>query len=230
MDVGDKIPVQTQAGNYIVDQFPLAYIVDADGDPIVGSPFEMTPNEVGYYENTTALMPDSPWVAIDIISYSDAEHTEISQALGGDNYVVYLTSTGGSSFPPTSNIVAVVEPDGCSQAPIQDTIVKGSDRTLTVRLVENSGGEPFSLADWTEIVFRFRNADGSVLEISTEDAGSPVQVVSEGAGRILCVLTGAQTEDLAARIPAPFSIVVTKDDVITVVNVPSQLAIEDQEI
>ena len=234
MQIGDAIPVTTQMANYSIDQYPVAVIRDINGDEIPGSPVNLVPEDEtgGYVGEDEVSMPDSAWVRVNIVVYADEEHTEISSMNGGTNYQVYLTATesSGSGIQNASNIVGVVDADGCSDFPVQDTVIQGSDRTLTARLIQSANGVPYSLSGVTEIEFRFRNADGSVLSLKLTDDDSPVTIVSAVAGQMACVLTAEQTALLAPRIPAPFTIVVTKPSGIAVVNIPTQLAVEEQDV
>lgn len=234
MQVGDKIPLQVQYAGYVTEDpvYPLAYVKDADGNDLADSPFELEEeDESGFYVNRDAIMPDSAWVSVDIKFYDDSEHEVLSSVAGGTDYVVYLdTPSSGPSIPPSFNVVAAVESEGCSQSVIQDTIVKGSNRTLAVRLLESPNGAPFDLTGYTLIEFRFRKEDGSVLSIKTNDSGAPVRVISAAAGKLVCILSAVQTALLAARIPAPFSIVITNPIAVTVVNVSTQVAVEDQDV
>lgn len=234
MQIGDKIPVTTQMANYSIDQFPVAVLRDINGDEIPGSPVNLVPEDEtgGYNGEDDVFMPDSAWVRVNIVVYADEEHTELSSINGGENYQVYLTAVeeSGGGLQNASNIVAVVEPDACSEYPIQDTIIMGSDRTLTVRLIQNANGVPYDLSGATEIEFRFRNADGTVLSLKDTDDDTPVEVINAVAGQLACSVTAEQTALLAPRIPAPFTIKVTKPSGIAVINVLTQLAIEEAAI
>jgi hypothetical protein len=233
MQAGDIIPLKTQVATYDDTLFPLATVYDADGVEITDSPFALDAvDDSGYYSSQEAVMPDSPWVAVDIKFYTDSDHTTLSDEIGGTDYLVYLTSSsGGTSLPPTSNMVGVVDGAGCpGSSVIEDVITRGSARTLTMRIVEEISGEPFSLSGATLLECRFLNADGTVLSVKSSDAGSPVEVVSAGAGKMLCVLTASQTALLAVRTPSPFSVKITKSSGVTVVNFPTQLSVQQQDV
>lgn len=231
MEVGDKIPVVVQLGDYDDSQFPLATIFDADGNEIDGSPFTLdADDDTGGYSNTEAIMPDSPWVRVTVIIYSDIDHTELSDSAGGSAYEVYLTgASAGGSLPTASAITGIIESDVCNPTLIEDTIIQGSDKTLTVRLVQDIDGNPFSLNGASVLEFRFRNTDGTILSLKSTDDDEPVQIVSAAGGKLLCVLTAAETELLAPLIPSPFTIKVTQSIGITIANLSTQLAVEEQE-
>jgi hypothetical protein len=91
-------------------------------------------------------------------------------------------------------------------------------------------GDPFSLTDASQITFKFRKTDGTILTLNLTDGGAPVQIVNAAAGKVLCKITAVQSALLAARIPAPFSIIITATAGKTVVNVSTQLAIVDEEV
>lgn len=232
LSVGDFIPLSYKAADYSDDQFVRAFVTDEDGDPITGSPFDLTPNATGQYVNTEGVMPNKSSIFVEYNAYSDSGYTTLSERLGGsDDTFSLLPSVSSSGLPPATDIVAYVQADECSQSPIQTTIVQGSDRALFVRLVEEAGGNPFSLGDATLVEFRFRNADGTILSLKTTDSGAPVAIVSPAtAGRVRCTLTAAQTLLLAPRTPAPFTIVVTLSSGKTIINVPTQLAIVEQDV
>ncbi len=231
MNAGDKIPVQTQLADYNDAQYPLATVTDADGTEISGSPFPLTPvDSTGFYNNIDAIMPDSPWVSVVIKTYQDSGHTSLSDSEGGTDYNVYLTgSSSGGSLPTSSAITGLIETDTCEPGPIQDTVIKGSDRTLTVRLVQDIDGNPFNLNGASLIEFRFRNADGTILSLKSTGVGNPVQIVSAAGGKLLCILTAAQTLLLASLIPSPFTIKVTQSAGLTLANLPTQLAVVEQD-
>ncbi len=234
MQAGDVIPVTYTASNYDDSQFPRATITDAEGNEIATSPVNLVAvGTKGFYRSLEAIFPaEQPWVDVFVEVFSDSGHTVQSTSLGATDYAVYATGGGSSStLPSIFNVVGIVDGQGCAELPIQDVIVQNSDRTITVRLVEGvETGEPFDLTGNTLIEFRFRNTDGTVLSITSDDEGAPVQVVSARAGKLLCVLTAEQTAALLAQAPSPFVIIVTKVEGVTVVNLPTQLAVEEQDI
>lgn len=226
--VQTKIPVLYQAADYDSDQFPVATIVDENGDEIDGSPVNLASvDDSGLYlANNVAMPASAPRVSINTAVYSDEGHTTLSDE-GGTNEQFYAVDPG---FPPAGVVIGMVEQDLCSPFPRQDTIIQGSDRTISVRLIQETNGEPFDLSGATLLEFRFRNADGSVLSLKSTDAGSPVQVISATLGKLLCVLTAAQTVLLKPLNPSPFSIKVTQPEGVTIVNLPTQLAVEAEAI
>ena len=233
MQIGDPIPLFYQLTDYSTGQFVRAFVVNAAGATVAGSPANLTSaDSSGLYKNTGLVMPNTPWVHAKYAVYTDGTYTVLSSGEGGGDQTIYLDSGGGGTtvLPPASNIVGQIESDGCSFFPIQDTITQGSDRTLTVRLIQDDSGDPFDLTGYTLISFRFRNADGSVLVLSSTDIGSPVQVLSATGGKMLCLLTSDQTMLLNTQTPSPFSIVVTQPAGITVCNLPTQLSVQQQDV
>lgn len=234
MIIGDKIPVSTQRANYSDDEYPVAYIYDIDGEEIPGSPvnLEARGDEGEFVGADPVYMPDSPYVDVYIRTYVDEAHTVLSSQNGGENYRVFLTAVeaSGGGVQNAAQIIAVVEPGECSDFPIQDTIIQGSDRTLVIRLIQNGLGVPYDLSGVTEIEFRFRNADGTVLSLKLSDEEDPVDILNAVAGMLSVSLTAEQTLELAPRTPAPFTIKVTKPSGIAVINVPTQVAVEEQDV
>lgn len=232
MNVGDSLPIFVQMNDYSTGRFVRAFVRNASGNPIVGSPVNLSAiDSSGGYGDSSLVMPNTPWVYAIYLVYTDGTYTVLSSVEGGSSETFFLSANVVTpNFPPTSNIIGVVDSESCNPLPIQDTITQGSDRTLTVRLVESLSGNPFDLTGATLIEFRFRRTDGTILSVKTTDAGPPVEVISAEAGKLLCLLTAAQTLLLSPTIPAPFSIVVTQPVAVTVVNLPTQIAVEEQDV
>lgn len=228
LEIGDALPLFCQLATYDPDKFPQAVVLDATGTPIDDSPFDLVADDAtGGYRNVAGIMTASPWLEVQYLVYDDSDHTELSDTDGGDSEAFFLTSAPIRQFPPTSNIVAFVKPDNCSEGPIEDTIVQGSKRILLIRLADDVGGSPFDLTDATAIVFRIRKTDGSILSVSLSDS---IEVVNAGGGQIAVTLSAAQTALLAPAVPAPATIKVTIDAGVTVINLPTQLAVEEAEV
>lgn len=228
--VGQPIPVHYQAANYDSTQFPRAVLMMANGNPHPDSPVDLeAANDTGLYLPAEPVaMPNTPWVLATICVYADSDHEELSTSLGADDQTYELTPESNAGAVP-SYIQAFLEPDSCNPGIIQDTIIQGSDRTLTVRLVD-AQNIPFDLEGATEIEFKFRKENGTALSLKLTDVGNPVVIINALSGIVECTLTAAQTLLLAARTPAPFSIVVTQPVGTTVINVATQLSIEPQEV
>lgn len=228
---GDVIPLFCQLANYDATKYVRAFVQDASGAPIAGSPFALVADgATGSYRNVAAIMPVTPWVEAKYAVYDDAGFTTLSGASGGDSEVLFLTTAinpAASSQPQTSNIVGFVDPDSCNDSPIEDTIVQGSTRLLAIRLASALGGNPFNLTGASAIEFRMRKTDGSILSVSLLDF---VIIVNAGGGQITVTLSAAQTALLAAGVPAPATIKVTLAGKVTVVNLSTQLAVEEAEI
>lgn len=228
MKIGEAIPLFLQMADYATGQFVKAFVQDADGEAIDGSPVELEEDDdSGLYKNVDLVMPNSPWIVAKYAVYTDDTYETLSESEGGNTDTFFLDTV----FPSSFNVVGIIDGEECSPLPIQDTIIKGSDRTITVRLVEKEPtGQPFDLYDVTLIEFRFRKSDGTVLSVKSSDSGTPVQVVSAEGGKILCILTKTQTASLFASTPSAFSIIVTQAGSDTVINLPTQLAVEEKDI
>lgn len=75
------------------------------------------------------------------------------------------------------------------------TIVKGADEIVTVRLVEESTGEPYDLSAADEITARFLKSDGTALEKTMGD-GEIAFVGNAVLGKITITLTDTDTSGL----------------------------------
>lgn len=233
VQVGGVLPLFTQLASYgeTLPQYVRAFVEDPSGNPISGSPFALTAvGSTGKFRNVAAVMPNQPWIYATYLVYDDAGFTTLSSANGASSEIFWRAIDPSETpyLPPTSNIVAFVgEGEPCVRGPVEDTIVQGAARLLTIRLAQSIGGAPLDLTDATEIVFRMRNDDGSILEVSLDDT---LQIASAGGGQIVVGLSAAQTLALAPAIPAPATIVVTIDAQDTVINLPTQLAVEEAAI
>lgn len=228
MRVGDALPLFDQFGDYMEGLFVKAYVQDPSGNPITGSPVVMADIGSGGYRNTTLLMPNVPWVWAQYLVYTDGTYTTLSNLEGGNDQI--FERSDSNIFPQSSNVTGVVEGEGCAPFPIQDVVVQGSDRTIMVRLILNALGDPLDISDATLLEFRFRNTDGTVLSLKSTDIGNPVQIVSGAAGKLLCTLTAVQTALLKVQSPSPFTIKVTLPSGVIAINLPTQLAVDEQEV
>lgn len=229
--IGDTLPLYAQLATYDASKFVRAIVTDSNGDEIADSPFDLLPVGIlGNYRSLDGLMPARPWLNVKYLVYSDEDYTTLDTANGGSNESFYTDFSPSvvPYIPPISNIVAFVDGDGCSMfSAVEDTIVQGSARTLLIRLASDVGGAPFNIENASEVEFRMRNTDGSVF--STGLTGG-VQVVNAGGGQIAVILSGAQTVLLAAAIPSPATIKVTINSKVTVINLPTQIAVEEAEV
>lgn len=229
MNIGDTLPLFVQLGDYSAGQFVRAFVSDANGAPLPTSPVNLiAADATGNYKNLSLSMPNTPWVYAKFAVYTDNTYTTLSPSEGGNDSTFYLSNF----VPPYSNIVGVIDGDQCNDQgqTLQDVILKGSDRVLTVRLtLQTLNGSPFDLTGTTLVEFRFRNADNTVLSLKSTDVGAPVNVVVPAAGRLTCKISATQSLLLAALAPSPFTIIVTKGTV-TVVNMPTQLGVEQQDV
>lgn len=233
LNVGDILPLYNQLGDYNASKYVRAFVTDPDGAAIAGSPFNLLPSgSLGLYKNVSGLMPNKPWVFAQYIVYDDAGYTQVSTSEGAACDTFYRNTESDIFLPVTSNIVAFVDSDDCSKSPIEDTIVQGCTRLLTIRLATSPGGQPFPLvaADIEDIEFRMRNIDGTILSVKMSDAGSPITIVNEGAGQITVELTSDQTLELAPASPAPATLRIESESGVTVVNIASQIAVEETAV
>lgn len=228
MQVGDILPLYLQTPDYNNSVYVQATLRDQNNDVILGSPVNLSLLANGYYVNNSLFFPaGTQYVTAQYLVYSDSGHTELSGSEGAWAQTFKL-SDSIPNFPP-GNVVGIENAEGCENGPIQDTIVIGSDHTLSLRLVDNDGN-PFDLTEASNIQFRFLNADGSVLALNLTDMSAPIRVVSAPAGTLICIITAAQSALLATNIPAPFSIVIVQSSGTTIVNISDQLAIEDANV
>lgn len=231
LNVGDSIPLFNQLATYDATKYVRAYVQDPSGNPISGSPFNLSADGAnGLYKNVSGVMPNVPWILAQYLVFSDSGYTTLDWANGGNSEVFTRNlSLSAIYYPPTSNIVAFVEDQGCSPGgPIQDTIVQGAARSLTVRLEAEVNGYAFNLTGATEIEFRMRNTDGSVLSLTLSD--EEIEILNAGGGQFVVAVTAVQSAALAAAIPAPATVKVIIDGQVTVVNMPFQLAVVEPEI
>jgi len=222
MKTGDAIPLYLQLATYETGKYPRAFVRDDTGAEIAGSPVDLAAvDALGLYSDASLLFPATRYVTAQFVVYDDSDHTVVSGSDGGSAQTFFQDPAPGTS-PPTSNIVGnldalyPVPPDNG----VQDIVVKGSDRTLLIRLVTGDNDEPFDLTQTTSIACHFINADGSVLAV----AGA---VVLAAAGKMSVGLTAAQTANLLAMTPVPFTAILTTTGGVIAVNFPNQLAVQD---
>lgn len=227
-EAGDPIPLYNQLAFYDDSKYVRAFVTTPAGTAIAGSPFPLFADGVtGKYKNLFGQMPSEPWVRVQYLVYNDAPYSVLSGADGGSSETIYTTEAGAAAEIPPSNIVAHVSGDCCDElGVIEDKIVQGEDKTLLIRLA-GKDGSPFNLKDATGIEFRIRNIDGTVLSV---DLDSTVVIENEGGGQISVALSATQTALLAPALPAPATIKVTIASKITLVNLSTQLAVEEVEV
>lgn len=227
--VGDPIPALLQLFDYANDKFPVAVIRNAGGTPLSGSPLTLPLIADGLYGAISINMPNTPFVSVQYFVYTDSGHTTLDESYSADT-AIYTRETGGgggSGAVVASNIIGVINGDGCRQTGIQDTLVKGSDRVLAVRLVaQHPNGEPFDIALAESITARFLNDDRTVLEIT----GAAITVTVPAAGKMEIELTAVQTALLMAGSPQAFTLIVEMPTGPIVINLPYQLAIVDDSV
>lgn len=231
MQVGATLPIYAQLASYDTTKYLRAVLRDPSNVTLATANLTHIAN--GYYFNTALTMPNQPYVTAQILVYEDSGFTQLSPTEGGLDMIFYrdAASEGGSSGPATSAIVGVIDGDEQLDTGVEDVIVKGSDRTLAVRLVRNDNGEPMDLSTVSAVEFRLPLKAGSTaLSVKSTDSGTPVTVTVPAAGKVECKLTAAQTALLKAQTPSPFAIVLTFNDGTKLYcNLKYQLGVEDPE-
>lgn len=230
LQTGDVVPLYNQLATYDPTKFVRAFVQNAAGVPISGSPFALAAvGTKGLYRNLTAVMPAFPWVHVKYAVYDDSGFTILSGANGGgaDSFYSNTAIPPFSLLPKTSNIVAFVDGDDCCTGPIEDTIIQGSSRVLLIRLADVDGN-PFDLTSESAIEFRMRKSDGTILSL-TQLLGD-ITIVNAGGGQIAVELSSAETLALAPGIPSPATIKVTIGSNVTVINLTTQLSVESAQI
>ena len=233
LGLAQPIPCYSQLFDYADDKFVRAVVRDGAGDELAGSPVDLELVGDGLYRNVSLVMPQTAQVSVQYFVYSDAGYTIIDESYAGEVDVFTLQeggSSGGGAYA-TSNIVGIIDDGGqsCKQTGVQDTLVKGSQRALTLRLVQQApNGEPYDLTGYTEIEARFLNEDRTTLTLSTQDGS--ITVVSATVGKIAIVITAVQSALLMPGTPMAFTIVVTKALGPVAINLPYQLAIVDEAV
>lgn len=232
LGLAQPIPCYSQLFDYADDKFVRAVVRDGAGDELSGSPVDLELVANGLYRNVDLVMPQTAQVSVQYFVYSDAGYTVLDESYAGEIDIFTLQEGGNSagSAYATSNIVGIVDGgQGCKQTGVQDTLVKGSQRAITLRLVQEApNGEPYDLTGYTEIEARFLNEDRTTLTLSTQDGS--VVVVSNTVGKLALVITAVQSALLMPGTPMPFTIVVTKTLGPVAINLPYQLAIVDEAV
>jgi len=230
LGVGEPIPCYLQLFDYANDKFPRAVVRNGAGVELEGSPVDLELVADGLYRNVDLNMPDTAQVSVQYFTYTDAGHTVLDQSYSGTADVFTRQSGGGSSATPvSSNIVGVIDGEGCKQTGVQDTLVKGSGRVLAIRLVSQfPNGEPFNLTGFTKIEAKFLNEDRTVLTLSTDD--DEITVTLAAAGKLTVAITKEQSALLMPGSPIPFTMVVTMPLGPVALNFPYQLQILDEAV
>jgi DNA-binding protein len=97
--VGAQIPIQLQLFDGATGKFPRANVRDATGAAISGSPFDLTHIADGQYANTAAVMPNTPFVTVQMIVYSDAGRTIVDT---GYSYAIDTFTLDNSALASTA--------------------------------------------------------------------------------------------------------------------------------
>lgn len=230
--ISDPIPCQVQLYDGDDEKFPVAIVTGPDDQEIGEVDLELV--ETGLYKNFSLFMPNYPSVIAQYLVYDDEEHTTLSEKYQITSEVFELIpASGSSSGASTTAMIGILDSQGCpanncEPTAIEDTVVKGSDRVLTARLVRSDNGEPFDISGFTQIEFKFLNADDTVLSVKYDDDSTPIVVLSNGAGKMTCALTSTQTDALLAGTPAPFEVVVTIGTDKNICQMGTQLAIVER--
>lgn len=236
MKIGNKIPLMLQLFNNESAKFVRAFVRNDANVAISGSPFTLTHLSLGLYSNLSALFPATTFVTVQYVIYDDAGFTTLSEGyeITQETFTIDPDVNSDRSLNAIEGNLDSGELGGfmencCNSGnSFQDKVVKGSDRTITVRIVMATTKELFDLSTTSDIEARFLNEDDSILSVKMSDSGTPIIIVSAEGGRITVALTADQTADLMANDPAPFSIVLTTTDGTLILNLPTQLVVEDQ--
>lgn len=229
--VGDPIPAFTQLFDGADDKFPQAVVRNAAGTILGGGALDLALIADGMYGNSEVNMPNTPFVTVQYFVYSDEEHEtlDLSYSQTMQTFTRAASGGGGGSTTVISNIIGVINGQGCKQTGIQDTLVKGSERALAIRLVEEfPNGAPFNLTLAENIVAKFLNEDRTVLELSLEDGDIEIEVAA--AGQIRVNISDTASADLMPGSPMAFTMIVTMPDGPVSLNFPYQLAIVDESV
>lgn len=87
----------------------------------------------------------------------------------------------------------------------------GDDWSIPFTLKRRNSGDPFNLTGVTEISFKFKNADGTLLTklLSTYTSGNGVTVTAAASGKGLIEVPRAETALIKANTLVSHSMVVT---------------------
>lgn len=77
--VGQTIPVVAQLGEGETDKFVRAWVIDANGNPIAGSPVDLAHIALGLYQNTDLQMPTTALVIVQCQAFDDSGYTVPSE-------------------------------------------------------------------------------------------------------------------------------------------------------
>lgn len=213
--------------------FPLATIYLPDKS--VYATLALTEAANGLYVGDgSVLMPDEDSVIAQYEVFTDSGHTTPAPQYTIDADTFELTPAPDVAVTPSvSPLIGIFDPTGCAEqncepSPIQDTLIKGSDRLLTLRIVRADNGEPFDLTGFTEIQVRLWNADLTVLTISSEDLSGPISIVTAAGGKFTCAITEAQSALLLFGNPAGVEVVIIIAGNKSIVQLGTQLAVVDR--
>lgn len=229
--VGDPIPLSYQTFDGSTDQFVRAFLRDINNAFLPGSPVDMTPGSGGLYEDESVSFPQTDYASVQYVCYEDSGYTTISpdQSAALDEFIL----NGATPDVPAGNfsataLVGVLDSDACENNGIEDEIVKGADRQLTIRLVRDDNGEPLDMSNVTNIDCRFKQADDTTLSVKMTDPGTPITFESRARGKFLVLLNHTQTSLLLAQNPAPFAVVVCTGSTRIICNFPYQLLVSEE--
>lgn len=230
LGLGQPIPAYTQLYDYASGKFPRAVVRDADGAELSGSPIDLAEIADGLYGNSDLAMPDTAHVTVQYFVYSDSGHTSLDQSYAAElDVFTKEVGGGGGSSGIISNIIGIIDGEGCKQTGIQDTLIKGSERSLAIRLVsEFPNGAPLDLTGNTEILAKFLKEDRTILSLTK--TGGAITVVSDAAGSLQIAITAVQSALLMPGSPMPFTMVVTLPTGPVALNFPYQLQILDEAV
>jgi hypothetical protein len=105
------------------------------------------------------------------------------------------------------------------------TIIRGEDKTLTVRIVKNSDGEPYDLTGYTTISALFKKQDGTTL---TKTTPTDITIVGNAVlGKIQISLTDSETL-LLKKGTMSFDVQIDSGTIRRLVTYENKLIVQDK--
>jgi hypothetical protein len=197
MNIGDKIPAYLQLFDCNTSKFVRAFVRDATGAQIPSSPVNLSPVALGLYGDNSLVYPNSPFVTVQYVVYSDSGYSSIDPTEGATMEMFFLGSglTAGAALP-----IAIQLYD-CDS---------GKFPVATVRDVNGNqiAGSPVSMAHVANGLYV---ASGLVMPISStfvtvqvvvyDDSGHTQISANEGSTSYTLALSGSSGASGALSFP-----------------------------
>ena len=215
---GRTVVLQVQLENGVTDRYIRALKVWDDTGEVIASNLNLTHLENGLYKNTSLTMPSRAITAqIRVFSDSgdssrDTNYPDSIREFG----VQPVLASSASQFSPADTVVGVVDSgNGVAwvKNPLEEKqleIVKGATRTLRLRLIKKSNGEPYDLTGYSAISAQFVKADNTSHEETAAGGGITVEGSEPKLGVILVTLSAADTASLKAGNLQSFEVEITE--------------------